>query len=136
MMKLAGFLSPIFVFLLLAGCATFTKARESNLSKLRNGQTQAELIEILGEPKERAGQANWFYDIYSDDSTQRHTYRARFKDGVLTSFEMDATKDLRDQGLREQRSHSNEYLTPNITPNTYPRAGPVTGPNGSPPLGQ
>jgi hypothetical protein len=91
--------------------------------------TPNQVTGILGEPVSRSvkgDQAIWYYNVYSDDNTDRYPYTAVFKNGVLTSFVFDTDRNKNDANLFEKRMKSDQTLPPTL----FFR----TGPNGSPPL--
>lgn len=83
-------------FLLLTSCALFSKAREENLPKVQVGQTQQELIEIMGEPDKRLTENNeekWYYDVTSADNRRSDPYTAVFEKGLLKRWFFDTARN-------------------------------------------
>jgi len=85
----------LLIFLCLTSCALFSKAREENLRKVQIGQSQAEVIEAIGEPSEKSEPGNseqWLYEITSGDQKSSYPYTADFENGKLVRWYFDSAR--------------------------------------------
>lgn len=115
---------PFLILVLgLSGCGSLSKTRHSNLVLVRVGQTQQELVTVLGKPGKEIKNGNnetWLYDVYSDDNSRTYPYNAKFEKGILVSFDADSRRGVEDGELRQKRRESIQEITNNRSNNSPP----------------
>ena len=102
--------SLLVLSMIQVGCASFTSAREDNLQRVHEGQSEAEVSDRLGSPDDKAqrddGQIVWHYQIYRVDNRGSYPYTAYFADGKLVKIQMEQTsyKDISDKNGKRKGS--------------------------------
>lgn len=106
------FLAPTLV---LTGCASFSGVESSsNVARLKFGQTQSEVLSLLGTPDsvvQQSGEVDqWVYEFKRQEKAGQNLY-VEFKDGhlvksgKLTGREIAAAQENRISGVCTKRVH-------------------------------
>ncbi|MGE3758058.1 MAG: hypothetical protein AB7H97_09885 [Pseudobdellovibrionaceae bacterium] len=102
----------LFLFVSFSACTFLSKAKLSKLSRVKPGQSQAEVVGHLGEPGRRSKVGKeeiFYYDLYSEDA-KVYPYMARFENGALISLDSDFAGSREARTLREERRNSNQDI--------------------------
>jgi outer membrane protein assembly factor BamE (lipoprotein component of BamABCDE complex) len=80
-----------FLFLILSCSSISRKNTENNLRNIRVGMSEQSVIEVLGKPDSKTGQA-WLYTIVSSDKKVELPYKLIMVNSKLTEIRFDTDK--------------------------------------------